>query len=106
MDSAVTASQLTLESIVMDLQGLDESWRPFLGPDRFSLDVDGVVELRSGLALGSNDNDTNSSTFKCSACERSDTRSTTWSEIDGVRSGGREVASFCPVDMLGEDLVA
>jgi hypothetical protein len=106
VDSAVTTSKLLVSFLKLDLQSLDESWRPFLGPNGFSLDVDSIVEFRSCLALGSNDDNTNTSTFKCSACKRSDTRGTTWSEIDGVSSGGREVASFCPMDVLGEDLVA
>jgi hypothetical protein len=87
------------------LQGLDESWRPLLGPDGFSLDIDGIVKLGSSFALGSNDDNSYTSTFKCSAGQGTDTRSSTWSEIDGVSSGGREIASFCPMDMLGEDLV-
>jgi len=90
----------------MDLQGLDESWTPLLGPNGFSLDIDGIVEFRSSLALGSNNDNTDTSTFECSTCERSDTRSTTWSEIDGVGGGGREVASFRPVNVLDKDLVA
>jgi hypothetical protein len=91
---------------VVDLQSLDKPRTPLFGPDGLALDVLSVKEFRASLALRTDQDNTDTSTFETSSCERSDTASTTWTEVDGMSSCGREVASFCPVDWLDKDLVA
>lgn len=88
-----------------DLQSLDKSWGPLFCPNWLSPDLLGIVELGAGLALCSDHNDPDTSSFKCSSGQRSNTRSSTWSKVDSVCSGSWEVGSFSPVNVLDKDLI-
>jgi hypothetical protein len=90
----------------MHSQSLDQSRSPFLGPNRLLLDLVGVVELGSSLALLTDDDDADAAALDGTRGEEADTAVASGTKVDGVGSRLGEVTRLDPVDGVSEDLVA
>jgi hypothetical protein len=87
-------------------QSLDEPRTPLLSPDGLLPDLAGVVELGGGLALLTDDDDSDTASFDRASGEETDTAVASGPKIDSMGCRCGEAAGLDPVNRVGEDLVA
>jgi hypothetical protein len=92
--------------IWIDSQSLDQSRPPLLGPNGLLLDLVGVVELSSSLALLTDNDDADATALDGTRGEEADTAVASGAKVDRVGSRLGEVTRLDPVNGVSEDLVA
>ena len=92
--------------LIYDLPSLDEAGGVLLAPPFLPLDLASIEQLRDALALVTDDDDTNTTAVQVTSGHGTTSTETTRTEVDGVRCSLGEVASFGPVNGLGEDELA